>query len=95
MHLELDITAREVGGELAGQQVGVRLRDEDREPALGKKLVDDLLEAPDVMELVDEEVLEPFYFKQGLDQALEPVRHLNPHLSRSRKAMRSAGRRLP
>lgn len=57
-HLELDVTPRELGHVFAGEQVGVGSRDEDREPAVGVETVQNLLEALDVLNLVNEQVLE-------------------------------------
>ena len=77
LHLELDVTPRQLGGELAGKQVGVRASDEDGESSLGPELVHHLLEALDVLHLVDEEVLHAVNLERGLDQRLELVRRLH------------------
>ncbi len=77
LHLELDVAPRQPGGQLAGEQVGVRAGDEDGEPALGAKLVHDLLEPLDVLDLVDKEVLHAADPERGLYQRLEPVGRLH------------------
>jgi hypothetical protein len=54
--LDLHVAPREVGHELAGEQVGVRPRDEHREGAVRPVRVHDLLVALDALHLINEEV---------------------------------------
>ena len=77
LHLELDVAPRQLGGKLAGEQVGVRASDEDGESSLGPELVHHLLEALDVLHLVNEEVLHAVNLERELDQRLELVRRLH------------------
>ena len=77
LHLELDVAPRQLGGQLAGEQVGVRSGDEDGESALGAELVHNLLEPLDVLDLVDEEVLHTTDLERRLDQRLELVGRLH------------------
>ncbi len=72
--IELEIAPRELGDELAGEQVGVRAGDEDGPAAIRAVPIDERLEAPHVLYLVDEEVLRArSVFGLGVDQLLELV----------------------
>ena len=59
LHLELDVATCELGRELPRKEIRILAGYENREAALGPKLVDDLLEAIDVLHLVDKQVFHP------------------------------------
>ena len=68
------MAARQLGHELAGQQVRVRPRDEDGEAPVGVEGVHHLLVPIDVLDLIDEEVLEVVVHDERVDGFLELVR---------------------
>ena len=79
LHLELDVATGQLGHELARKQVAVRAGDEDGPTPIGAKGVHNLLVAPHVLNLVNEQVFQSVRCAGGstFDRCLELVSSLD------------------
>ena len=84
-HVELEIAAGQLCGELSREEVGVGAGDEDGPSAIGPIAVDEIFKALDVLYLVDKEVFRAPRpgWRGGVYKGFEPIGRFHAPITRN------------